>query len=123
MMFDYLRGRPSLQRVFLLLDARIELKQSDRDVMELLNRAAVTFQIVLTKADGLKPPALARKLEEAGSLARSHPAAFPRVQATSSETGGGIPALRAELATLLGLGGGNGEESAGDTEAAGPRGV
>lgn len=112
MMFDYLRGRPSLQRVFLLLDARIELKKADHEVMDLLDRAAVTFQIVLTKADGLKPPALARKMDEAAQLVRSHPAAFPRVVATSSETGAGIPALRAELVTLLGFGGGNGEEGA-----------
>ncbi len=114
MMFDYLRGRPTLQRVFLLLDARIELKQADRDVIDLLDRAAVTFQIVLTKADGLKPPALARKMAGAEQLARSHSAAFPRVQATSSESGQGIPALRAELATLLGLESGNGEETARD---------
>ena len=52
LMFDYLRGRPTLRRVMLLLDARIELKQADREVMELLDRAAVTFQLVLTKADG-----------------------------------------------------------------------
>ena len=102
MMFDYLRGRPTLRRVVLLLDSRIELKQSDREVMDLLDRAAVTFQIVLTKADGLKPAALVRKLAEADRLVRSHPAAFPRALHTSSETGDGIPALRAELATLLG---------------------
>jgi GTP-binding protein len=101
MMFDYLRGRPTLRRVVLLLDSRIEVKQADRDVMDLLDRAAVTYQIVLTKADGIKPPALARKLAEAGQLARSHSAAFPTVLHTSSESGDGIPALRAELATLL----------------------
>ncbi|WP_428485779.1 ribosome biogenesis GTP-binding protein YihA/YsxC [Rhodopila sp.] len=112
MMFDYLRGRPTLRRVVLLLDARIELKQADRDVMDLLDRAAVTFQIVLTKADGLKPPALARKLLEAEQLAGSHSAAFPRVLHTSSQSGDGIPALRAELATLLDLGIGDGEETA-----------
>ena len=61
MMFDYLRGRPTLSRVMLLLDARIEFKQADHDVMALLDRAAVTYQIVLTKADGLKPLALERK--------------------------------------------------------------
>jgi GTP-binding protein len=121
MMFDYLRGRPSLQRVFLLLDARIELKPADQEVMDLLDRAAVTFQIVLTKADGLKPAPLSRKMQEANRLAHSHPAAFPRVQATSSETGAGIPELRAEVATLLGSGGGNGETSARDEQTAGRR--
>jgi GTP-binding protein len=100
MMFDYLRGRPTLRRVMLLLDARIEVKQADHDVMDLLDRAAVTFQIVLTKTDGLKPPALARKIQEANSLARSHAAAFPRILSTSSETGDGIATLRAELALL-----------------------
>ncbi|WP_239992474.1 ribosome biogenesis GTP-binding protein YihA/YsxC [Rhodopila globiformis] len=100
MMFDYLRGRPTLRRVMLLLDARIEVKQADHDVMALLDRAAVTFQIVLTKTDGLKPAALARKIQEAGRLARSHAAAYPRILSTSSETGEGIAALRADLATL-----------------------
>ncbi len=89
LMFDYLRGRPSLRRAVLLLDARIEVKPSDRAVMELLDRAAVTFQIVLTKADGVKPAGLARKLAEAGGLARTHPAAHPAVLATSAETGRG----------------------------------
>jgi GTP-binding protein len=103
MMFDYLRGRPTLRRVMLLLDARIELKQVDREVMALLDRAAVTFQIVLTKSDGLKPATLVRKLAEAERLARSHAAAFPQVLHTSSETGDGVPALRGELATLLEL--------------------
>ncbi len=100
MMFDYLRGRPSLRRVVLLIDSRIELKQADRDVMDLLDRAAVAFQLVLTKADGLKPGPLGRKIQEAEALARSHPAAYPRIIATSSETGAGIAALRAELAAL-----------------------
>jgi GTP-binding protein len=100
LMFDYLRGRPSLRRVVLLLDARIEVKPSDQQVMDLLDRAAVTFQIVLTKADGVKPPALSRKLGEAEQLARRHPAAYPLRIATSSETGEGIALLRAELASL-----------------------
>ncbi len=71
MMFDYLRGRPTLRRVMLLLDARIEVKEADVAVMDLLDRAAVTFQLVLTKADGVKPAALARKLDEARALARA----------------------------------------------------
>ena len=100
LMFDYLRGRPTLQRVVLLLDARIEVKESDRQVMDLLDRAAVTYQIVLTKADGVKPPALVRKQQEAGRLARQHPAAYPEFITTSSETGLGIPELRAALAAL-----------------------
>jgi GTP-binding protein len=100
MMFDYLRGRPTLRRVVLLLDSRIEVKQADRDVMDLLDRAAVTFQIVLTKIDGAKPAMRARKLAETLALARSHAAAYPSVLATSSETAEGIADLRAELALL-----------------------
>ena len=100
MMFDYLRGRPTLRRVVLLMDARIEFKQADHDVMELLDRAAVTFQLVLTKADSVKAGALTRKIKEAEALARLHAAAFPRVITTSSETGDGIATLRAELASL-----------------------
>jgi GTP-binding protein len=100
MMFDYLRGRPTLLRVMLLMDARIEFKQADHDVMDLLDRAAVTFQLVLTKADSVKPAALARKIQETEALAAAHAAAFPHILSTSSETGAGIAALRAELASL-----------------------
>jgi GTP-binding protein len=100
LMFTYLRARPELRRVVLLLDARIELKESDRAVMGLLDRAAVTFQLVLTKTDDVKPLALARKRAEVEALARRHPAAYPQVVATSSETGAGIPELRAALAEL-----------------------
>jgi GTP-binding protein len=100
LMFDYLRGRPTLQRIVLLLDSRIELKTSDLTVMELLDRAAVTYQLVLTKADGTKPGALARKQEEVTALARKHAAAFPTVVTTSSETGLGVEELRATLAGL-----------------------
>ena len=100
LMFDFLRGRPTLRRVLLLLDARIELKESDVAVMELLDRAAVTYQLVLTKADGPKPPVLARKQDEAAGLARKHPAAYPVVTTTSSETAAGIAGLRADLAEL-----------------------
>ena len=100
LMFDYLRGRPTLRRVLLLLDARVEVKEADRAVMELLDRAAVTFQLVLTKADGVKPAPLARKRDEAHALARAHPAAYPAAVVTSSETGEGIAELRAEIAGL-----------------------
>ena len=100
MMFDYLRGRITLRRVMLLLDARIELKEADTAVLELLDRAAVTYQLVLTKVDSVKPAALERKLGEVRALARRHPAAHPEVAVTSSESGEGIEALRAEIATL-----------------------
>jgi GTP-binding protein len=92
----------------LLLDARIELKDADAEVMDLLDRAAVTFQLVLTKADAVKPDALAHKMGEAGALARRHPAAHPEVFATSSETGLGIGELRAAIAALADQAGGSG---------------
>lgn len=100
LMFDFLRGRPTLRRVLLLLDARIETKPADRAAMALLNDAAVAFQIVLTKADGAKPYWLARRRQEAEALARAHTAGHPLVLVTSAETGEGIPELRAELAAL-----------------------
>jgi GTP-binding protein len=100
LMFDYLRGRPNLRRVALLMDARVEVKESDEAVMDLLDKAAVTFQIVMTKADGLKPPGLARKLAELSGLARTHAAGFPEVLITSARSGLGIPETRAAFAAL-----------------------
>jgi GTP-binding protein len=100
LMFDFLRGRPNLRRVLLLMDARVETKPSDTAVMDLLDRAAVPFQLVITKADGVKPGALARREAEVQALARKHPAGHPLVITTSSETGAGIEELRAELAAL-----------------------
>jgi GTP-binding protein len=101
LMFEFLRGRPNLRRVILLLDARIEIKESDLAVMDLLDRAAVTYQLIVTKADDAKPPVLVRKMDEVRALARKHPAAYPEVLATSSETSEGIPELRAALASLV----------------------
>lgn len=100
LMFDFLRGRPTLRRVLLLLDARIETKASDEAAMGLLNEAAVGFQIVLTKADDAKPYWLKERQAQAQALARKHTAAHPLVITTSSEKGTGIADLRAELATL-----------------------
>ncbi len=100
LMFDYLRGRPTLRRVILLLDARIETKAADRAAMELLGEAAVGFQIVLTKTDDAKPWWLAQRRAEAEALARGHTAGHPLVLATSSRTGEGMPELRAEIASL-----------------------
>lgn len=100
LMFDFLRGRATLRRVLLLLDARVETKESDRAAMRLLNDAAVGFQIVLTKADDAKPFWVDKRLEEAEALARGHTAGHPLVIVTSAETGQGIPELRAEIAAL-----------------------
>ncbi len=100
LMFAFLRGRPTLRRVMLLLDARVEMKESDQAVIGLLNRAAVSYQLVLTKADSVKPAALAKKEAEVAALARKNPAAHMDMIVTSSETGLGIAELRAALAGL-----------------------
>ncbi len=100
LMLDYLRGRPNLRRVLLLLDSRVEVKTSDLTVLELLDQAAVAYQIVLTKADAVKPAALACKQAEIRALAATHPAALNAIITTSSETGFGIDELRANIATF-----------------------
>ena len=97
-MFAFLRGRPTLRRVFLLLDARVEVKASDGAVMDLLDLAAVTYQLVVTKADGVSAQAAERKLAGVAALAKRHAAAYPEVIVTSAETGQGIELLRAEAA-------------------------
>ncbi|WP_237217204.1 ribosome biogenesis GTP-binding protein YihA/YsxC [Falsiroseomonas oryziterrae] len=102
LMFDFLRGRPSLRRVLLLMDSRVETKAADRAAMQLLGEAAVAYQFVLTKADAVKPAQLAARVAEVEALARRNTAAHPLVLVTSSETGQGIPELRAELAALAG---------------------
>ncbi|MDX2259983.1 MAG: ribosome biogenesis GTP-binding protein YihA/YsxC [Hyphomicrobiaceae bacterium] len=97
---DYLRGRSSLKRVFLLIDSRHGLKANDLEIMAMLDAAAVAYQIVLTKADKISERALA-KVEAATTVALvPHAAAFPVVLATSSETGAGIAELRATVAAI-----------------------
>ena len=100
LMFDFLRGRPSLRRVLLLMDARVETKPADRAAMDLLGEAAVAFQLVLTKADSVKPAQLEKRLAEVQAIAKKRTAAHPLVLVTSSETGQGMAELRAELAAL-----------------------
>ena len=100
---DYLRGRPNLKRAYLLIDARHGLKSVDTEALDALDEAAVSYQIVLTKADKLKPAEVdavtARTLQQVSRRA----AAFPRVLATSAAKGGGIPELRAEILAACGL--------------------
>jgi GTP-binding protein len=98
LMLDYLRGRPNLRRVLLLLDARVEIKAADNTVLELLDQSAVAFQVVLTKADAVKPAALARKQAEVRALVLKHPAALNGIITTSSATGFGMDELRASIA-------------------------
>jgi len=100
---DYLRGRVNLKRVYLLIDARHGLKAVDTEALDALDLAAVSYQIVLTKADKLRSFSDVEALQAATLKAVSkRPAAFPRVAATSSEKGNGIAALRAEVAAAFG---------------------
>jgi GTP-binding protein len=96
----YLRGRPSLRRVCLLIDARHGAMAVDRGFMKRLDQAAVSYQVVLTKADKVKPPELARRLADLGAELAQHTAAHPLIITTSAHSGAGIPELRATLATL-----------------------
>ncbi len=96
----YLRGRTPLRRVCLLIDARHGLKKADQDVMTMLDKAAVSYQIVLTKSDKVGPESLARVTAAVAQAIPSHTAAHPDVLATSSATGQGIPEVRAALAAL-----------------------
>jgi GTP-binding protein len=100
LMFDFLRGRPTLRRVLLLMDARVETKPADRAAMDLLGEAAVSFQLVVTKADAVKPAQLEKRVAEIEAIAKKRTAAHPLVLVTSSETGQGMAELRAELAAL-----------------------
>ncbi len=98
----YLQGRTTLQRVYVLIDSRHGLKPKDEEVLGLMDKAAVSYQIVLTKADKVKPPALV-KLEAATLEAiAKRPAAFPRLVSTSSEKQRGIDDLKAEIALAIG---------------------
>ncbi|MDB5452145.1 MAG: YihA family ribosome biosis GTP-binding protein [Caulobacteraceae bacterium] len=94
----YLRARPNLKRVYLLIDARHGLKAVDGEALAALDLAAVSYQIVLTKADKLKPAEVDKVLAATVKAIAKRPAAFPRVLATSSEKGDAIPELRLEIA-------------------------
>ncbi len=95
---DYLRGRPSLKRVYLLIDARHGLKPSDAEALDSLDQAAVSYQLVLTKADKIKPAEAEARVAETLAKIAKRPAAFPRVVATSAEKGYGLAELKAEIA-------------------------
>ena len=96
----FLAGRANLARVYVLIDARHGLKTVDDDILKTLDKAAVNYQVVLTKADQVKPDDLAERIVATNAAIKKHPAAFPDVLATSSRTGDGMPELRAAIARL-----------------------
>ena len=98
---QFLLGRATLARVYVLVDARHGLKDVDSDVLKTLDKAAVSYQVVLTKADQVKPAELASRIAETEAALAKHPAAFPSVLATSSRDGNGMPDLRAAIVRLM----------------------
>ena len=97
LVFSYLRGRVTLKRVYLLIDARHGIKKNDEEVMDLLDKAAVSYQVVLTKIDKIKEAGVPRMLAETADRVKKRPAAFPEVLTTSSEKNAGIEDLRAAM--------------------------
>ena len=96
----YLAGRASLRRAFVLIDSRHGVKTVDEEIMKLLDTSAVTFQVILTKADKVKDKDRTKVLTQVRGALAKHPAAYPELMVTSSEKGWGIPTLRATIATL-----------------------
>ncbi|WP_339770200.1 ribosome biogenesis GTP-binding protein YihA/YsxC [uncultured Pseudosulfitobacter sp.] len=97
---QYLGGRQTLRRAFVLVDARHGIKKVDDEIMSLLDSSAVTFQVILTKADKVKEAERAAIIEQVRGALAKHPAAYPEIVVTSSEKGWGIPTLRALISTL-----------------------
>jgi GTP-binding protein len=102
LVFDYLRGRATLKRVYVLIDSRHGLKKNDDEVLDLLDKAAVSYQIVLTKTDKIKEPAVDKLIAETTEKIRKRPAAYPFVLSTSSEKGKGIDELRQAIEETVG---------------------
>ena len=98
---QYLSGRQSLRRAFVLIDSRHGIKKVDEEIMDLLDKSAVTFQAVLTKADKVKEKDREKVIEQVREKLAKHPAAYPELISTSSEKGWGIATLRALIATLV----------------------
>ena len=96
----YLSGRATLRRAFVLIDTRHGAKQVDEEIMTLLDSAAVPFQVVMTKADKVRPKERDEALARTRAALAKHPAAYPEIILTSSEIGEGIPTLRATIASI-----------------------
>lgn len=102
LVFDYLRGRANLRRVYLLVDGRHGLKENDVEAVKLIDKAAVSYQVVLTKTDKLSGDEMAKIVEATAAAIAKRAAAHPAILATSSDRGTGIDVLRAEIAALVG---------------------
>lgn len=94
LVFDYMRGRSTLKRVYVLIDSRHGIKKNDEEVLDLLDKAAMSYQIVLTKSDKIKPPAVAKLVAATLEKISKRPAAYPSILSTSSEKGAGLDELR-----------------------------
>ncbi|MCX8570303.1 ribosome biogenesis GTP-binding protein YihA/YsxC [Aminobacter sp. MET-1] len=101
LVFDYLRGRVTLKRVYVLIDSRHGIKKNDEEVLTLLDKAAISYQIVLTKTDKIKAAGVPRLIEETLAKIKKRAAAFPVVLATSSEKNEGMDELRAAIALVV----------------------
>jgi GTP-binding protein len=102
LVFDYLRGRATLKRVYVLIDSRHGIKKNDDEVLNLLDKAAVSYQVVLTKTDKIKPPAVIKLLADTAEKIKKRPAAYPEIIATSSEKSDGLDELREAIALTVG---------------------
>ncbi len=100
LIFDYLRGRPNLRSVFIMVDSRHGLKESDKHLMELLDKAAVNYRIILTKADKTPAKDIEKTTQSVQDVLKKHPAAYPSVFATSAEKGMGLEIVRAMIIAL-----------------------
>ncbi|MCR9137388.1 MAG: ribosome biogenesis GTP-binding protein YihA/YsxC [Alphaproteobacteria bacterium] len=101
LVFDYLRGRATLKRVYVLIDARHGIKPNDEDVLKLLDQAAVSYQIVLTKIDKIKAAGVPKLVERTSTAISKRPAAFPGILSTSSEKAAGLDDLRDAILTAI----------------------
>ena len=97
----FLQGRSNLARIYVLIDSRHGIKDVDTEILKMLDRSAVSYQIVLTKADQIKASELDARIEATLAALKTHPAAFPEIIATSSRSGMGMPELRAAMMRLL----------------------
>src|SRR5258708_27933842 len=101
MIHKFLLGRSNLARVYVLIDARHGLKDADLEVLTTLDKSAVSYQVVLTKADQVKAAELEQTIAATAAALTKHPAAFPQALVTSSRTGAAMPAFRSPLVRLL----------------------